>query len=75
MLNYILKGAQQHFLRKGALYEDNLNLYCNFAKGTTAKAQGTAAIAVGALGYLEACTTVFTHSQVCVKHCIKLCML
>ncbi len=30
---------------EGALYEENVNLYWNFAKGTTAKAQGTTAIA------------------------------
>ena len=38
------------------LYEENVKLCWNFAKGTTAKAQGIMAIAVGALGYFEACT-------------------
>ena len=30
-------------------------LYWNFAEGTTVKAQGTMAIALGAVGYFEAC--------------------
>ena len=39
------------FLWYGALlFEDNLNLFRNLAKGTTAKAKGTKAIAVGAVG-------------------------
>ena len=59
-----LEGAQQHFLRKGALCEDNLNLYLNFAKGTTAKAQGTMAIAVGVVGHFEAC---------CRSTCVQFC--
>ena len=37
---------------KGHFYdEENLSLYWNLAKGTTAKAPGTMAIAVGAVGY------------------------
>ncbi len=35
--------------------EENVNLYWNFAEGTTAEAQGTTATAVGAVGYFEAC--------------------
>ena len=30
-----------------------MNLYWNFAKGTSAKAQGTTAVAVGARGYFN----------------------
>ena len=37
---------------EGALYEENAYLCLSFAKGTTAKAQGTATIAVGAVGYV-----------------------
>ena len=34
---------------------ENVNLYKNIAEGTTAKAQGTTTIAVGAVCYFEAC--------------------
>ena len=33
-------------------------MYRKFAKGTTAKAQGTKAFAVGAVGYFEACESL-----------------
>ena len=49
-LNFALEGAQQLLSSKEHLYEDSLNLYCNFAKGTTAKAQGITVTAVGAMG-------------------------
>ncbi len=57
-LNFALERARQFSsgkqVRGQALYEENVNLYLNFARGTTAKAQGTTAIAVGAVGYFEA---------------------
>ncbi len=46
-LNFALEGARQFSYCKGHSYEENVNLYWNFAKGTTAKAQGTTAVAVG----------------------------
>ena len=36
-LNLSLKAAQQFSFSKGHFIEANVNLYCNFAKGTTAK--------------------------------------
>ena len=39
--------AAKHF------YGETFNLYLNFAKGTTTKAQGTTAIAFGVVGYFE----------------------
>ena len=50
-LEFHLEGAQQFSSGKGLFNEDNLSLYWNFAKGTTAKALGITAIAVG---YFEA---------------------
>ena len=35
-----------------------MNLYKNLAQGTTAKAQGTTAIAVSAVSYFKACPCV-----------------
>ena len=58
-----LKGAQQFPLGKGLFYEDIRNLYRNLAKGTTVKAQGTTAIAVGVVGYLEACKGSITKAE------------
>ena len=40
-----------------------MNLYWNLAEGTTAKAQGTAAISVGALGYLKAWGQFYKTAQ------------
>ena len=57
-LNFALEveGAQQFPSGKGAKFcEGKVNLYWNFSKGTTAKAQGTVAIAAGAVGYFKAC--------------------
>ncbi len=54
-LNFALEGARQFSTGKGHFYEENVNLYWNLAKCTTAKAKGTTAIAVGAVGYFEAC--------------------
>ena len=48
-LEFALEGAQKFLSDKGQLYEENLILHWNFAKGTTAKAKGTTAIAVGAV--------------------------
>ena len=45
-----LLGAQQFSSGEGQFYQENVNFYWNLAKGTTAKAQGTTAIAVGAVG-------------------------
>ena len=47
------EGAQQFPFGKGHFYEENSSLYLNFAKSTASKAQGTTAIAVGAMGYFE----------------------
>ena len=47
-LNFALTGAHKFLAGKGHLYEENLNLYWNFA-------QGIPAIAVGAVGYFYAC--------------------
>ncbi len=59
-LNFALEGAQQFFFPvRGHSCEEYVNLYWNFAKGTTTKAQGTTAIAVGAVGYFEACMYVY----------------
>ena len=44
MMNFAFEGAQQCFYFMGHFYEENVNLYWNFAKGITgftAKAQGT----------------------------------
>ncbi len=49
-LNFALEGAQQFSSGKG----HNVNFYWNLTEGTTAKAQGTTAIAVGAVDYFEA---------------------
>ena len=47
-LNFDLEGTQQFPSGEGHFYEETINLYRNFAKGTTAKAQqGTTAIAGG----------------------------
>ena len=53
-LNFALEGAQ-FSSGNGHFYELNVKLYWNLAGGTTAKAQGTTAIAVGAVGYFKAC--------------------
>ena len=45
-LNFDLEGALQFSFGKGHFYEKSVNLYLNFAKGTTERAQGTTAIAV-----------------------------
>ena len=45
-LNLILEGAQQFSFGKGHFYEENVNLFWYFAKGTSE-------IAVGAMGYLR----------------------
>ena len=50
-LNCVLEGAQEFSSGKGHCYEENVNLNWKFAKGTTAKAQGTTTITVG---YFEA---------------------
>ena len=42
-------------LWKGEPLSGTFYLYWNFAKGTTAKTQGTTAFAAGAMGYFEAC--------------------
>ena len=57
--NIALERAQQFPFGKGLrlLYsKESVNLYWNFAKGTTAKAQDTTAITVGAEGYFEVCS-------------------
>ncbi len=46
-LNFICEGAMQFSTDKGHFYKENVNLYWNFAEGTTA-------IAVGAVRYFEA---------------------
>ena len=47
-----LKGAQKLPPGMGhSLYEEKVNLY--IAQGTTAKAQGTMALAVNVVGYFE----------------------
>ena len=50
-LNVVFEGEEQFSSSKGQFYEDNHN----FAKGTTAKAQGTTTICVVAVGYFEQC--------------------
>ena len=51
-MNFVLEGAQKCSSGgKGHFYEENL--VWNFAKDTSAKAQGTTAITVGVMGYLE----------------------
>ena len=52
----ISKGTTLDSVGKGHFYEESVNFYWNFVKGTTAKAQGIMAIAVGVVGDLEACT-------------------
>ena len=49
-LNFVPEGAQKLSSFKGHFFEEIVNLYWNFAKGTPAKAQGTMAIAVDAEG-------------------------
>ena len=51
-LKFFLEGAQQFSSCKRQFYEESLLL--TVQKGTIAKAQGTTAIAVGAMGF-EAC--------------------
>lgn len=46
------EGAEQFPSGKGHFSVGNGNLYLNFAKGTTRKAHG---ITANAVGYLEAC--------------------
>ena len=50
VLNLALKGAQYFYSGKGHLFFGE-DLYWNLAEGTTAKVQGTTAIAVGAVGF------------------------
>ena len=45
------------------LWGENVNLYLNFAEGTTAKVQGTTAIAVGAVGYFQSLALESIHSN------------
>ena len=45
-LNFAPKGAEQFSFGKEPFYEESVNLYWNFAKGSTAKAQGTTGIVV-----------------------------
>ena len=45
-MNFVYEGAQQFCSDKGHFFEANIIFYWNFAKGTTAKAQGIAAITV-----------------------------
>ena len=40
-LELVSRRAQQFSTGKGHFFEENVSLYWNFAKGTTAKAQGT----------------------------------
>ena len=54
VLNFALEGTQQFSSGKGHFYEANENLYWKFSKGT--KAKGTTAIAVGVVGYFDACS-------------------
>ena len=51
-LNFALEGAQQFSPGKGHFYEENVNLYLNFAKGITAKAQGTHGNCCGCRGLI-----------------------
>ena len=53
-LYFSLEGPQQFSSGKGHFYQESVNLYWTFVKGTTAEAQGTTAIAVGARGYFKA---------------------
>ena len=48
------KGHNNFPLVRGHLYEDNVNLYRNLVQGTTAKVQGTTAIAADVMGYFKA---------------------
>ena len=52
-LNFALEGAQQFSPGKGHFYEENVNLYLNFAKGITAKAQGTHGNCCGCRGLIR----------------------
>ena len=54
-MNFLNEGAQQVSSGKGHFYEENVNSYWNL-KGLAAKAKGTTAIAVVAVGSFEACT-------------------
>ena len=51
-MNFALEGAQHFSYGKGNFLEENL--FWNFEKGTTAKAQGITAIAVGPVGCFKA---------------------
>ena len=50
VLNFALEGAEQYSPGKEHFYEENVNLYLNFAKGITAKAQGTHGNCGGCVG-------------------------
>ncbi len=57
----LLKGHGNFPLLRGTLWGKS-KFVLNFAKGTTAKAQGTTASAVGAVGYFEACNIVLGNT-------------
>ena len=63
-LNFALEGAQQFSPGKGHFYEENVNLYLNFAKGITAKAQGTHGNCCGCRGLIRGLPrTNFSHTK------------
>ena len=87
-LNFTLEGAQQFYSDKGTStyiitslcttctvwMRKNVNLYWNFAKGTTAKAQGITAIDVCVVGYFEDCVTLSNVCDLCtIVHCVHKC--
>ena len=53
-MSFALERAQPFTSDKGHFYEENVNIYWTVAMGTMAKAQGTTAIAVCAVGSFEA---------------------
>ena len=53
-LNLVLEGAQQFSCGMANFSGGKFKIVLELAKGTTAKAQGTAAISVDAVGYSKA---------------------
>lgn len=58
-LDFTLEGTQQFSFGTGHLYdyEENVNFHLSLTEGTTGKAEGTMAIALGTMGHFETCTT------------------
>ena len=64
-----LFSSGKHGTCKRHFFEENVNLCWDFAKGTTAKAQGTTAIDVGAVGQFKI-RSVYASMKDCLHHCL-----